>query len=199
MTRRAAGRAGRVLSLNQYVHRATLGLPKAERLDAAAELRAHLLERVAELEGKGFARDEAEYLAVQAMGDPVVTNRQLLGHFFTTPLGWACIGLFLAGIVGWQVASQPKTRVQQEGFEDAALMSMIWDGTLPTNYSHLSFDVPVGTRFLKTAYLSRGRVQESILPIAVNRHVTGYVSLEGVRLGIQLFPSYYVGDISSGR
>lgn len=101
MTRRAAHRSGKVLSLNQYVQRATLGLPKAERVDAAAELRAHLLERITELEQQGFARDEAEFLAVRAMGDPQTTNRQLLGHFLTTPLGWLALGVVLLGGAGW--------------------------------------------------------------------------------------------------
>ncbi|WP_181391936.1 permease prefix domain 1-containing protein [Deinococcus irradiatisoli] len=101
MTRRASQRPGKVLSLNAYVHRATLGLPGAARLDAAAELRAHLLERVEELEGKGFARDEAEFLAVRAMGDPSPTNRSLLGHALTWRLGWAVLGLVLLGAGGW--------------------------------------------------------------------------------------------------
>ncbi|WP_424951178.1 permease prefix domain 1-containing protein [Deinococcus sp.] len=176
MTRRTAERPARVLSLNQYVHRATLGLPRAERLDAAAELRAHLLERVAELEGKGYARDEAEYLAVRGMGDPGVTNRQLLGHFFTTPLGWACVGLCLAGFVGWQIASQPKTRVKITGLDDFSLTLLLKGGTLPTDYFHLSFDVPPGTRFLKVTWISPGRVQESVLPV-VGSHISGYVSV----------------------
>jgi hypothetical protein len=101
MTRRTAEQSSKVLSLNQYVRRATLGLPRGDRLDAAAELRAHLLERVTELEGEGYARDEAGYLAVRAMGDPGVTNRQLLGHFFTTPLGWLTLGAVL--LVGGSV------------------------------------------------------------------------------------------------
>lgn len=75
MTRPAARERRRVLSLHQYVQHATLGLPKAARLDAAAELRSHLLERVETLQTQGFSREEAEYLAVRAMGDPGLTNR----------------------------------------------------------------------------------------------------------------------------
>ena len=56
MTRRTAEQPSKVLSLNQYVRRVTLGLPRGDRLDAAAELRAHLLERVTELEGEGYAK-----------------------------------------------------------------------------------------------------------------------------------------------
>jgi len=118
MTRRAAGKSGRVLSLNQYIHRTTLGLPRAERLDAAAELRAHLLERVAELEKKGFAREEAEFLAVRAMGDPAPINRGLLGHAFTARLGWSMLALALLGGGGWWAANNlmpPKEGVAYTG------------------------------------------------------------------------------------
>ena len=109
-----------MLSLNQYIHRATLGLPRAERLDAAAELRAHLLERVAELEQKGFAREEAEFLAVRAMGDPAPINRGLLGHAFTARLGWSVLALALLGGGGWWAANNlmpPKEGVAYTGSE----------------------------------------------------------------------------------
>ncbi|MFC6660793.1 hypothetical protein [Deinococcus multiflagellatus] len=43
------------LTVEGYVHRATRGLPAAERLDAAAELRTHLLDRAAEHEAQGFS------------------------------------------------------------------------------------------------------------------------------------------------
>lgn len=86
MTRRLRQRS-RTLTVDAYIHRATLGLPKAGRVDTAAELRAHLLERAAEHEAQGFTREEAEYLAVQGMGDPQPVNRGLMGHSFTNRLG----------------------------------------------------------------------------------------------------------------
>ena len=100
MTRRQLFRR-RPLSLQAYIHRATVGLPKAERLDAAAELRTHLVERIDALRAEGHPADEAEFLAVQAMGDPAPTNRGLLGHAFTHRLGWLALGLVVIGGGGW--------------------------------------------------------------------------------------------------
>ncbi|MCP2012927.1 hypothetical protein L1280_000055 [Deinococcus sp. HSC-46F16] len=87
---------------SRYVHRATLGLPRQERLEAAAELRTHLMDRAARLEAEGFSREEAEHLAVKGMGDVGVTNRQLLGHVFTNRVAWAVLAvLVLGGGGGW--------------------------------------------------------------------------------------------------
>ena len=87
--------------LSGYIHRATLGLRGEERREIAAELRTHLLDRVRQLEAEGFGREEAEHLAVKAMGDVKVTNAELLGHFFTTPLGWAVLAVLLLGGGGY--------------------------------------------------------------------------------------------------
>lgn len=100
MTRRRVF-ARRPLNMQQYIHRATVGLPKTERLDAAAELRTHLVERVNSLRAEGHPAAEAEYLAVQAMGDPAPTNRGLLGHAFTHRAGWAVLAAVLLGGGGW--------------------------------------------------------------------------------------------------
>jgi hypothetical protein len=100
MTRRRLF-ARRPLSMQQYIHRATVGLPKTERLDVAAELRTHLVERVNALRAEGHSTEEAEYLAVQAMGDPAPTNRGLLGHAFTHRVGWLALGAVLLGGGGW--------------------------------------------------------------------------------------------------
>ncbi len=100
MTRRRLF-ARRPLNLQGYIHRATVGLPKAERLDAAAELRTHLVEQIDKLRAAGHPADEAEYLAVQAMGDPASTNRSLLGHAFTHKAGWAVLAAVLLGGGGW--------------------------------------------------------------------------------------------------
>lgn len=100
MTRRLF-RPRRAPGIDAYIRRATLGLPREQRLDTAAELRTHLLERVAEFEKQGFAREEAEYLAVKGMGEPEVTNRGLLGHVFTYRLGWAVLAPLVLGGGGW--------------------------------------------------------------------------------------------------
>jgi len=160
MTRRAAGKSGRVLSLNQYIHRATLGLPRTERLDAAAELRAHLLERVAELEKKGFAREEAEFLAVRAMGDPAPINRGLLGHAFTARLGWSVLALALLGGGGWWAANNlmpPKEGVAYTGsdltLED--LRALQADTNAPKGiYQTATITYPVGTKTVYYTYMT---------------------------------------------
>ncbi|WP_407538332.1 permease prefix domain 1-containing protein [Deinococcus radiomollis] len=99
MTRRLFAR--RPLDLRGYIHRATVGLPSAERLDAAAELRTHLVGQIDRLRAAGHPADEAEYLAVQAMGDPAPTNRGFLGHAFTHRAGWAVLAAVLLGGGGW--------------------------------------------------------------------------------------------------
>jgi len=160
MTRRAAGKSGRVLSLNQYIHRTTLGLPRAERLDAAAELRAHLLERVAELEHKGFAREEAEFLAVRAMGDPAPINRGLLGHAFTARLGWSVLALALLGGGGWWAANNlmpPKEGVAYTGsdltLED--LRALQADTNAPKGiYQTATITYPAGTKTVYYVYMT---------------------------------------------
>ncbi|SMB95210.1 hypothetical protein [Deinococcus hopiensis] len=73
-------------TLNRYV---TLGLPRYERLEMAAERRTPLMDRAAQLEREGFSREEAEYPAVKGRNDVGLTNRQLPGDIFTTPLGVA--------------------------------------------------------------------------------------------------------------
>jgi hypothetical protein len=165
VTRRAPRRAGKALSLNAYVHRATLGLPKPERLDAAAELRAHLLEQVSVLEAKGFAREEAEFLAVQAMGNPQVTNRQLLGHLLTTPLGWGVLGIVVLGLGGWWASEQlkvigirPSVIVQT----DYVALSHVLAGQWPHGWGFGAYQMaadihfPNGTKNVLAAFVNYG-------------------------------------------
>ncbi|WP_185974651.1 permease prefix domain 1-containing protein [Deinococcus detaillensis] len=190
MTRRAAGRSGKVLSLNQYVHRATLGLPKAERLDAAAELRAHLLERITELEQKGFARDEAEFLAVRAMGDPQVTNRQLLGHLLTTPLGWVVLGAVMIGGVSWwgsglfKPAEIRPSELRPTDFvaiSQAPVWPQGWGSTF-TRAADLRF--PKGTTFVIAAWMTYGdkTMRPSFaFPVMSNESFSGITSDQPIR------------------
>lgn len=88
-------------TLDRYIRRATAGLPSRTRLDTAAELRVHLNERVERYVRQGFARDEAEHLAVQQMGPSEPVNRSFLGHIFTRRIGWVILGLLLVGIGAW--------------------------------------------------------------------------------------------------
>jgi hypothetical protein len=74
--------------IDTYIKRATSGLPTRERIDTAAELRVHLNARVKKHLLEGHTREEAEFLAVDAMGAPAPVNRQFIGHLFTPKLGW---------------------------------------------------------------------------------------------------------------
>ncbi len=59
---------------DRYIRQATKGLTRKVRLDRAAELRTHLLERTKKYILEGFSAEEAEYLAVEHMG-PVAEPR----------------------------------------------------------------------------------------------------------------------------
>ncbi|CAM3585346.1 DUF1707 domain-containing protein [Deinococcus saxicola] len=162
MTRRARGKT-RVPGLDAYIRRATLGLPREERLDAAAELRTHLLERVAEHQTQGFSREEAEYLAVKGMGEANVTNRQLLGHFLTTPLGWGVVALLIAGWVGWNMlGDSAQAKVRWSGPVDINAFGS--GGVLPSYYAGYDFTTPPGTRFMEVAWIGTLGHQRAVLP-----------------------------------
>jgi hypothetical protein len=91
--------------IDKYIKRATAGLPHLERIDTAAEIRVNLNLRIKELMLDGHPRDEAEFLAIQGMGDAFTTNRALLGHAFTHRIGWVLVGatvLVGAGLWVWQ-------------------------------------------------------------------------------------------------
>lgn len=145
--------------LDRYIFRATLGLPKNERLDTAAELRTHLTEQVEELMAQGFAKDEAEYLAVQAMGDVKVTNRQLLGHVFTHRLGWAALGVVLVGGLGWYAFQNwmpPRTGVTYGAptLQDMARLFVDPDAPRADNYQAATVTYPQKTRAVYYAYVT---------------------------------------------
>ena len=86
------------MNINRYIHKATAGLPSKERIDTSAELRVHLNAQVKKYLLEGHSQEEAEYLAVDAMGAPAPVNRQLLGHVFTPRVGW---GLVIATVLGF--------------------------------------------------------------------------------------------------
>jgi hypothetical protein len=89
------------VNIDQYIKKATAGLPTRERIDTAAELRVHLNAQVKKHLLEGHSREEAEFLAVDAMGAPAPVNRQLIGHMFTPQLGWRLVVAALAAIGLW--------------------------------------------------------------------------------------------------
>lgn len=88
-------------TIDQYIHKATRGLPRKERIDAAAELRAHMLEKIKDLMQQGFPREEATYLAVQEMGSPQLPFAQRVRHFAQFQLPCWMLGVLLLGAGIW--------------------------------------------------------------------------------------------------
>jgi hypothetical protein len=141
-------------SIDKYIQQVTAGLPQLERIDTAAELRVHLLQKTRELMAQGFPREEAEHLAVQEMGPVSETNRALLGHIFTAKFGWGVLGFVALTIVAWigwnfrYVVFWPQAEIQQSEITAPELsrafrMSNIIGG------GHLVFNLklPQGTKY----------------------------------------------------
>ncbi|GGJ25996.1 permease prefix domain 1-containing protein [Deinococcus roseus] len=91
-------------TVDRYIKKATLGLPRKERLDLAVQLRMHMQEKTAEYMEQGFPREEAEYLTLQDMGDPQVPWMQRWRHFLQYQLPYLVLGGVL--LWGWNVARQ---------------------------------------------------------------------------------------------
>jgi hypothetical protein len=87
--------------IDKYIARATAGLPTRERIDTAAELRVHLNTQVKKHMLEGHTTEEAEFLAVDAMGEVAKVNRQFLGHIFTPRVGWGVLIASIIGLAGW--------------------------------------------------------------------------------------------------
>ena len=149
MTRRLR-RPRRPLSADAYIHHATRGLPRAERLDAAAELRAHLTERMQEHQAHGFSPEEAEYLAVRGMGDPQPVNRGLLGHAFTHRAGWFTLAALLVGGLGWTAYREwlpPREGAQFGPMNQRDINALFSDTSAPRGtYQAVTLTYPRGTK-----------------------------------------------------
>ena len=87
--------------IDKYIARATAGMPTRERIDTAAELRVHLNAQTKKHMLEGHPREEAEFLAVDAMGEVAKVNRQFLGHIFTPRVGWGVLIASIIGLIGW--------------------------------------------------------------------------------------------------
>lgn len=149
MTRRLP-RPRRPLSADAYIHHATRGLPRAERLDAAAELRTHLTERMQEHQAHGFSLEEAEYLAVRGMGDPQPVNRGLLGHAFTHRAGWLTLTALLMGGLGWTAYREwlpPREGAQFGPMNQRDINALFSDRDAPRGtYQGVTLTYPRGTK-----------------------------------------------------
>lgn len=158
-------------TLSLYIYRATLGLPREERREVAAELRSHLLDRVRQLEAEGFEREEAEHLAVRAMGSPKATNSELLGHFFTTPLGWAVAALTALGLGGywaWQnvplpLLGQPWVKWEDKLSTDDLAFLMEREEAPRAPYEAVTLSIPAKTKWFYIAVLPHKGNGQAIL------------------------------------
>jgi len=140
-------------NLDRYIRRATAGLPSRTRVDTAAELRVHLNERVEQYVGQGFARDEAEHLAVQQMGPSERVNRSFLGHIFTRRIGWVILDLLMLGIGAWLSRNYlfaPAEEARPYTLSAEELTPLLGDFeavevTLPREARTFSFTVSIGS------------------------------------------------------
>jgi hypothetical protein len=156
--------------IDTYIRRATAGLPRLERVDTAAEIRVHLLQKTRELMAQGFPREEAEHLAVQEMGSVAETNRALLGHVFTSSLGWAVVGVMLAGAGAWTYLERDWIFWKDTTIKSTAPESRDIQFAMRQNSSFavspqivpINFHAPRGTRTLEYAIISKhGQYQKT--------------------------------------
>jgi hypothetical protein len=136
------------VNINQYIKKATAGLPSRERIDTAAELRVHLNAQVKKHLLEGHSREEAEFLAVDAMGAPAPLNRQLLGHMFTPQLGWRLVvgAVVVIGLwFGVQKLLEPRAGIYKVATTTEDLMKVL---QLTTNT--FSLIPPTGTKSFRS-------------------------------------------------
>lgn len=134
--------------VDQYIRRATTGLPGRTRLDKAAELRVHLNERVTQYTQQGFERAEAEHLAVQHMGPAEPVNRSFLGHVFTPRVGWVVLVLLVLAAASWVGANYlfaPAATAQERQVTADELMGYLGD------FASLQLTLPRGTQTIWVA------------------------------------------------
>jgi hypothetical protein len=149
--------------IDTYIRRATAGLPRLERVDTAAEIRVHLLQKTRELMAQGFPREEAEHLAVQEMGPVAATNRALIGHVFTSSLGWVMVGLMLAGAGVWTYLERDwifwkdtTIRVVPLNSDDLQFaMKQIPKFSDAPDFKKFEFVIPRGTKTVEYAIVTR--------------------------------------------
>jgi len=147
-----------VSPVDQYIRRATTGLPNRARLDTAAELRVHLNERTRQYMDQGFDRSEAEHLAVEQMGPAEPVNRSFLGHVFTPRVGWVVLVLLVLGSGGWLAANYlfaPAPLVRTVAVEAEELLPYIGD------FQMLQVTAPKGTKTLYFA-VTQGEEEASL-------------------------------------
>jgi hypothetical protein len=157
--------------IDTYIRRATAGLPRLERVDTAAEIRVHLLQKTRELMAQGFPREEAEHLAVQEMGPVAATNRALIGHVFTSSLGWVMVGLMLASAGAWTYLERDwifwkDTTIRSVPLNSDDLqfaMKQIPKFSEPSEFKKFEFVVPRGVKTVEYAIITRHAQKSEVI------------------------------------
>jgi hypothetical protein len=157
--------------IDTYIRRATAGLPRLERVDTAAEIRVHLLQKTRELMAQGFPREEAEHLAVQEMGPVAATNRALIGHIFTSSLGWVVVGVMLIGAgiwtylerdwIFWKDTTIRSVPLNSDDLQFA--MKQIPKFSEPSEFKKFEFIVPRGVKTVEYAIITRHAQKSEVI------------------------------------
>jgi hypothetical protein len=157
--------------IDAYIKKATTGLPSRERIDTAAELRVHLNAQVKKHLLEGHSREEAEFLAVDAMGAPAPVNRQFLGHIFTPQLGWRLVAgalLAIALFFGVQKLLEPRAGIHRVESTVADVTLAMWQ-----KFHTFEFIAPENARSMRFYEYIPGQKQWFVEPttIPANRKV----------------------------
>nr|WP_281377027.1 permease prefix domain 1-containing protein [Deinobacterium chartae] len=154
-------------------------MPRHERLEAAAELRAHLEERAAQLTRMGFSREEAEHVVLRRMGEAAVINGGLLRAVLERPLGWLALAglvLILTGTWLQSFASARHSTLEQLGhFQTRTLQLSASGGREALTYagrSYLEGPLPLsGT--VRTTFGRLDQLRPCGAQLALHRRLTG--------------------------
>jgi hypothetical protein len=140
--------------IDDYIYRATLGLPKHNRVDTSAELRVHLNSRVKELMAGGFPKDESEHLAVQEMGPVEPVNLAFLGHGFTNKLGWIVLAMAIFGGAFYFFSQKHENPLREAMLDGKDFATILANNKLerPT-YRKFEVDIPMNVNQVEWALI----------------------------------------------
>jgi hypothetical protein len=142
--------------IDKYIKKATAGLPTRERLDTSAELRVHLNAQVKKHMLEGHSQEEAEFLAVDAMGAVAPVNRQFLGHTFTPRVGWGLVIAAVVGVSSWLLWTNQERFFMANGFIEPAPVNETRAVAIATGLNTTVLDVlaPLGAKEVTFAFIT---------------------------------------------
>ncbi len=145
-----------------YIDKATIGLPARERIDTAAELRVHLNSQVKKHMLEGHNKEEAEFLAVDAMGAVAPVNRQFLGHIFTPRVGWGLVVAAVFGVSSWLLWTNQELLFMAQGSITQVPENQVQDFAVVTGLQTKALDIvaPLGTKEITYALITPNKNPE---------------------------------------